>query len=339
MRCAHWTEDGLELVDEKPPPLTPGWVRLRVLANGICGTDVHLFRRELPPLVGNVPGHELVGRPTDGPTQLPESLYAVEPIHWCGGCDDCLAGNRHRCPQLRIFGIQLRGGLAETIDVPRACLHAVDPRVSVLVASLAEPFAVAVRGLHLARLETDSRVLVLGAGTIGLMSALLARDRAAAVAISARHPQQRKLAESLGVTALEESQIDAWAGENAPDVVIETVGGHAETLAEATRSCRAGGRIIVIGVFSRPMPVNVIELLVKELSLVGSNTYGTTLRGPEFRSAVELLPRYHSELQPLLTHQFPLSSVHEAFRCASQKASGAIKVTVLPGQAGGSEHS
>ena len=59
MRRAKWTETGIELVDEKPGPLPSGWVRLRVLANGLCGSDLHLFRRTLPALVGNTPGHEI----------------------------------------------------------------------------------------------------------------------------------------------------------------------------------------------------------------------------------------------------------------------------------------
>ncbi len=330
MLRACWTKDGLELGEAQPGPLSEGWVRLRVVANGICGTDLHLYRRLLPPQLGNVPGHEVVGQPFDGPADLVEGLYAVEPLHWCGACASCEAGNRQLCERLEVLGIQRPGGLAEWIDVPRQSLHRVAASVAPLVASLAEPFAVCVRAVHRARLESGSRVLVLGAGTIGLLAGLLARDRVQRVAITARHPHQRKAAARLGLKALSETDATLWARSYGPDVVIESVGGQAETLKQAASLCRAAGRIVVLGIFAAECPINSLELVLKELTLIGSNTYGTTPRGSEFAAGVALLSRYQSELEPLLTHQFPLTALHDAFACAEDKASGAIKVTLTP---------
>ena len=70
--------------------------------------------------------------------------------------------------------------------------------------------------------------------------------------------------------------------------------------------------------------------MMKELTIIGSNTYGTGRRGLEFRAAVDLLPRYRSEIEPLLTHRFPLTRVADAFECAANKQTGAIKVTIEP---------
>jgi len=332
MKFARWTETGIELAEGKPGPLPHGWVRLRVVANGICGSDLHMYRRELPPLPGSVPGHEIVGVPLEGPGDLAEALYAVEPQTWCGQCDPCISGDHHLCGEKRIFGIQAPGGLAEWVDLPRLALHAVDRSVPSLVASLCEPFSVSVRAINLARLESSSRVLVLGAGSIGLLVGLLARDRAQRVAITARHPQQKKAASELGLEVLDENSAMGWALNYGPDVIIETVGGRADTMAEAVMLCRAGGRIVMLGVFAGDRPLNLLLLMIKELTLVGSNTYGTTRRGSEFGSGVELLPRYATELAPLLTHQFPLSELEQAFQCAGDKSSGAIKVSVLPGK-------
>ena len=330
MQQARWTADGIELVDVPAGPLPEGRVRLKVLANGICGTDLHLYRRELPPLEGSVPGHEIVGVPIDGPAGLTESLYAVEPRVWCGDCDFCGAGDHHLCPNGTVIGIQDAGGLAERVDVPRPSLHPVDADVPPLVASLAEPLAVSLRAVHLARLEADSRVLVLGGGSIGLLSGLLARDRAARVAITARYPQQAEAARRLGLEPLGESEVEAWSGEFGPDVVIETVGGFADTLAEAVQFCRPGGRVVVLGVFAGERTLNALVLMAKEIRLIGSNMYGSTRRGSEFRAAVDLMPRYRAELEPLQTHQFRLSALNDAFKCALDKRSGAIKVTVIP---------
>ena len=331
MRQARWTENGVEVAEAAPPPLLPDWVRLRVAACGICGTDLHLWRRELQAPVGLAPGHEIAGHPLDGPPGLDDGLYAVEPMAVCGVCDFCVSGRRHLCPSIAIIGVMRSGGLADFVDVPRYALHRVHPSVSPLVASFAEPLAVGVRGVSLANLADDSRVLVIGAGAIGLVSGLLARDRVREVAITARHPQQRDAAKRLGLTVLGEGDVRAWLGDAQPDVVIETVGGHAQTLLDATRWCRPGGRIVVLGIFSKRAELSAYNLATRELEIVGSNLYGMGRRGPQFRAAVDLLPRYATELAGMQTHQFRLDRIEDAFRAASEKQSGAIKVTVVPG--------
>jgi threonine dehydrogenase-like Zn-dependent dehydrogenase len=330
VKQAHWQQDGVALVDVEPPPLPEGWARLRVAACGICGTDLHMLRQHFARMPGVGPGHEMVGYPLDGPAGLADALYAVEPRTWCGECAFCSSGSRHLCARGTLLGVNAPGGLAEFVDAPVASLHAMSGDMQPVVASLAEPFAVCVRAIQLAEIQIGSRVLVLGAGTIGLLTGLLARDRAESVAISARHSHQRAAAKQLGITPLAEDQVAAWALEHGPDVVIETVGGRADTVDQAVRLCRSGGRVVVVGVFAGAGQVNLLLLMAKELAVVGSNTYGTDRRGAEFASAVRLLPRYVSELGPLQTHQLPLDQISEAFATADDKKSGAIKVTLLP---------
>ena len=330
MKQARWTVDGVELFDVDPEALRPGWVRLKVAACGICGSDLHTLHNRMMRFPGASPGHEMVGHPLDGPAGLADTLYAIEPRSWCGDCEFCVQGERHLCTSGQLLGVTAPGGLAEFVDAPAAALHPVPAAVTELVASLAEPLAVCVRALHQAELQLESRVLVIGAGSIGLLAGLLARDRSECVAIAARHPQQRALARELGLLPLAEEEVAAWAAEYGPDVVIETVGGLADTVNQALLCCRAGGRVVVLGVFAEPRELNLLVLVVKELRLVGSNTYGSDRRGAEFGTAVALLPRYADELRRLQTHQFPLARVGDAFVCADDKASGAIKVTLVP---------
>jgi len=198
------------------------------------------------------------------------------------------------------------------------------------VAALTEPLAVAFRGVALGEVDADSRVLVLGAGTIGLAAALLARDRAAEVAITARHAHQAVAAEAIGVTVLGEAEGVAWAKEHGADVVIESVGGAASTLDDAVKACRKGGTIVMLGSFTEPRPLDLSKLMMKELRLQGSFCYGSTRRGSEYAAAAQLTGRYEAELSALTTHQFDLEHVVDAFEAAADKSSGAIKVTVLP---------
>ena len=331
MQRAVWTEDGIEIVTDEPGPLASGWVRLRVEACGICGSDLHFWHGHLRRPVGTSPGHEVAGVVVDGPAELADVRYAVSPNITCGACAFCLTGRTNLCskggPGL---GLGRHGGLAELVDVPLGNLAAIPSGVDAVTASLTEPLAVALRGVGLARVQPDERVLVLGAGTIGLCAALVARDRAAEVAITARHPHQIAAAEQLGVTVLPEAEAGAWGKERRPDVVVESVGGSADTLSEALRAVGRGGRIVVLGTFGRSQPVDMQRLMMKEVALLGSFCYGGGLREPEFATAARLTGRWSAELSALTTHQVPLSAVGDAFTTADDKSTGAIKVTVVP---------
>lgn len=331
MRRAVWTEAGLDVVEEDPGPLEAGWVRLRVEACGICGSDLHFWHGHLRRPMGTSPGHELVGTVVDGPAGLADGLYAVSPNISCGDCAFCRSGRTNLCgrggPGL---GLGRHGGLADLVDAPLANLAPIPDGVDPVTASLTEPLAVTVRGVGLARVEADHRVLVLGAGTIGLCAALVARDRAAEVAIVARHPHQRAAAEQVGVTVLAEGEAVAWGKEHRPEVVVESVGGTADTLTDAVRVVGRGGRIVLLGTFSEPKAVDLQRLMMKEVALLGSFCYGGGQREPEFATAARRTGRWATELAALTTHQVPLAEVASAFGLADDKSTGAIKVTVVP---------
>lgn len=312
-------------------PLEPGWVRLQVAACGICGSDLHWWHGDMPRPLGTAPGHELAGTVVDGPAGLDDVLYAVSPNVSCGTCPFCRVGQTHLCDRAlgRGLGMGADGGLSQLLDVPQTNLAAVttdDP----VVAAITEPLAVALRGVSLGDIGPDSRVLVLGAGSIGLAAALLARDRAGEVAITARHPHQAAVAEAMGVTVLGEHDGVAWAKDRGADVVIESVGGAASTLGDAVKACRKGGTIVLLGSFTEPRPVDLSKLMMKELRLQGSFCYGSTRRGPEYAAAAELTGRHETDLRRMTTHQFDLEHVVDAFETAADKTSGAIKVTITP---------
>ena len=180
MRRAVWTDDGLEIGDGDLGPLTPGWVRLAVEACGICGSDLHFWHGHLPRPIGTSPGHELAGTIVDGPADLADVRYAVSPNVTCGRCEFCTSGRSNLCRRGGYgIGLGRNGGLAEFVDAPTGNLAPIPEGVDAVTASLTEPLAVAIRGVGRAGVSTDSTVLVLGAGTIGLCAALAARDRAA----------------------------------------------------------------------------------------------------------------------------------------------------------------
>ena len=331
MLQAQWTDTGIGLHDVDPGALKPGFVRLRVTACGICGSDLHRYRDTASPLGREVtPGHEFVGTIMDGgDTGLPDALYGVDPWQACGHCDFCLRGRSEGCRNGLLAGVFVPGGLGEFFDAPAANVHAQDPALSSLEASLNEPFAVCVRSIHLAELKLDSRVLVIGGGTLGLICGLLARDFAGRVAVTTRYAHQTEAARRLGVEPVLEADTDAFAADFEPDVVIESVGGSANTIEQAMNAARVGGTVVVQGLFADKVAFDPRTLVFKELHITGSKIYGQGFHGPEFAAATALLPRYRDEIHALQTQQFPLSRVEEAFAVASDRSTPTIKVTVL----------
>jgi L-iditol 2-dehydrogenase len=130
------------------------------------------------------------------------------------------------------------------------------------------------------------------------------------------------------VTVLNEDEAVPWGKEHRPEVVVESVGGNADTITEAVRVIGRGGRIVLLGTFSQPKAVNLQRVMMKEVALLGSFCYGGGDREPEFNTAARLTGRWRDELDALTTHQFPLEDVATAFTTASDKATGAIKVTL-----------
>ena len=182
-----------------------------------------------------------------------------------------------------------------------------------------------------------ARVLVIGAGTIGLLSVLAAKAAGAGeVWLTARHPHQAELGAALGASrVLNESEAEpgalAGVGAEAPiDLVLETVGGSADTLHAAAAALRPGGVVSVLGVFLGDVAVPAFPLLLKEGTLAWSNCYEHRADGSDFADAIALLTAHRDALAPLATASVALDEIARGLELAADKKSGAVKVTVRP---------
>jgi len=341
MRAALCTAPGtFELRQLPRPQVGPGQVLLQVRSCGICGSDLHWFQGQLPPPPVS-PGHEIAGEvaAVDGGTGAlgVGDRVVVEPLVVCGHCPACRVGDYQVCPAVKFLGVSRDGGFAEYVAVPREHLYPLPAELDFAAGALAEPAAVSVHGVRLGHVALGDRVLVLGAGTIGLFCVLAARAAGAAqVAITARYPHQAEMARRLGATHVfattpegDRERAD-FTSECPPDVVLETVGGSGESLNEAIRSVRPGGTVVVLGLFLSQPPCDALSLMLKEVRVVGSFTYGRAGRRSDFTLALELLSANASVVNDLVTHRFELARIGEAFKVAADKKRGAIKVTVTP---------
>jgi len=340
MRAAVASEKHALAVESVPVPEPgPGEVRVRVEACGLCGTDLHLIAGGLTP--GHTPGHEIAGRVDALGAGVAGvavgDRVAVEPLLTCGTCEPCRSGRDSICPQLRLLGVHVAGGFAEHVIVPARRLFPVPPDLDPRLAALAEPVAVVVHGLRRGGFAAHQRVLVLGAGAIGLLTVLAARAAGAQeVLLTARHAHQAALGRDFGATrVLSESEANVRGlmqlGRTTPaDLVVETIGGRADALRGAAWALAPGGTISVLGVFTAPITLDAYPLLVKEGNLAWSNCYARERGRADFEDAVRLVDAERERLSWLLTHAVPLDRIGDAFALASDKKAGAVKITVLP---------
>jgi len=279
----------IELRDVPEPIAAAGEAVVRVHACGICGTDLHYYAGSAPPPRVCL-GHEIVGTVASATAGLAAGEpVVIEPLLACGACSRCRAGEPNLCPKVRVLGSMAPGGLAELVSVPTRTLYRIPKAFDLDLAMLAEPLAVGVHAAHLADIAAGDDVLVLGAGAIGLLAAVAALARGARVTVSARHPHQAAAVRALGAAAIGATP-DAVRERSAtapPDVVLETVGGTADTLDLALEAIRPGGRIVALGMFTRPLTLAPLRFLMKEARLVSSMTYCRHPPRPDFATAAD----------------------------------------------------
>jgi L-idonate 5-dehydrogenase len=313
-------------------------VRVRFAAGGICGSDLHYFGHGrtgsfvvTEPLVL---GHEIAGEVaevSDGVEGLKHGTrVAVNPARFCGHCSACAGGRPNLCENLFFMGSasrtpHMQGGFRDLIDVaPSQCVPVPDS-LPIGHAALAEPLAVCLHAAARAGDLKGRRVAITGAGPIGLLLLLVARDQgAAATVVTDLAKGALDHAERLGASAvLDASDPDALASQ-APDVVFEASGAPS-ALAAAIRVVRRGGTVVQVGNLPAgdlPAPLNLV--MAKEVDLRGSLRFGH-----EFAEAVALIVQGRIDVGALVTSELPLDEAPAAFALAADR-SRSVKVLLRP---------
>jgi L-iditol 2-dehydrogenase len=255
----------LSYEDTADPEPGDGEVVLDVELAGICGSDLHGYRGHpgprVPPLVL---GHEAVGS-VDG------ERYAVYPLVGCGSCERCAAGEDNLCPSWRLLGMHRAGVFAERVLVPRSSLVPLPPGLDPRRAVLAEPLACCVGALAG---SSPERVVVLGAGPIGLLTVFLAARGGAQVRAVDPVASRLQTAHLLGAT-----DFDGPA-----DLVVDAAG-FEQTWAAALEAVRPGGEVVVVGLGSAEGNFPMATLVRRAIRLRGQFAYTRA----EFQQAVDIL--------------------------------------------------
>lgn len=322
------------------PPLLPTSVLIDTKSSGICGSDIHqYFGMWKQPEVKVATGHELSGIVVDAGSNVTDveigDRVCAECFSHCGTCIFCQTGFYNLCDNIHYISSAGPGGFAEYSGLSATSLFKLPDRLSFEEGALVEPLAVAYRSIMQSQLGHNDRVVVLGAGTIGLFSLAVAKSLGIHdVLISAKYEHQARMAEHFGAdhiihiahqdlrqeakTRLKDAGVDA---------VIDTIAVE-QTFNDALAIVRKAGTICVVGGFTSPFNVFLGPIVSKELKLVGSSCYSYSGIMKDFNAAIELIATNRIDVTSIVTHRFTLDEISTAFHVAADKTSQSIKVLI-----------
>lgn len=338
MRFAATIEPGCMTIRRGAfPELRPDQALVRVEAVGLCGSDYHLFDGTHPyacyPLTQ---GHEVVGvidslAPGYQGRRAVGERVAVDPLIPDGTCFACRRGRDNCCANLAVIGVQVPGGLAELIAVGAESLHPLGD-LPTRVAVLAEPVSIGLQTVARGDVHAGDRVVVLGAGPIGLAAVLAASDRGASVLVADRHVNRLEMALRSGATvAVDTSRAELigpvrhFTDGDGPAVIVEATG-DPDLLRTAFDLVAYSGSIVVVGISGLTAEIPVIDFSRKEVQVMGARNSHHAI--PE---AIDLLRRRQREANGWVTHVFDLDNAPDAIAYGSSHPSDVGKIIVRIG--------
>ena len=294
MHALVYTEtQKIEYREEKNPTEKQGESILKIQASGICGSDMHAYHgkddRRIPPLIL---GHEVSGIIQNG--KFKDKTVVLNPLISCEKCDYCKNKREHLCPERTMIGmsrpIKREGGLAELVSVPEKNIYEVPKALDTKEAALAEPAAVALHAVILAEQTlkkslAESKVLVQGAGAIGLLCGLILSKDKNCKNIVLSDPNKKRLDEcSKYLDAKFVNPTDKSIKENDFDLVMDSVGLEVSRQ-QAIHVVSPGGSIVHIGLTQPSGTFNFRKLTIQEITLIGTYCYTNN----DFKNTLNLL--------------------------------------------------
>jgi 2-desacetyl-2-hydroxyethyl bacteriochlorophyllide A dehydrogenase len=305
MQAISITKDHSVSVIEMPLPLADDEVLVKPCACGICGTDLHILRHDFPGTNYPVtPGHEFagyvvaVGQSVKGLRE--GDFVAVDPNVVCGHCKWCRVGRPNLCLSLSPIGVGRPGAAAEFVATPARNVAVVSESLGGPLTALIEPLACVLHAVESSQGVKDRSVLILGGGTMGLLTAIVARHAGAALVVVADPAAgKRSIAKASGI---DEAVDPAVLGPDYFDVVFEAAGVQ-KALEQALALVEKTGVVVQIGVHDEDaqVPILPFKIYEREIKLIGSNSCAD-----KFLAAVDLMPDIKDKAALLLGKSFPV---------------------------------
>ncbi len=319
-----------EVVTLPTPSLSADNVLIRVVASGICGTDIHIFRGEYTGEYPVIPGHEFAGIVEATGEHVSRfqvgDHVAVEPNICCDNCRFCLSNQQNFCEHWQAVGVTRPGGMAEFVTVPEKNTFPIGT-LPFEIGAFMEPLSCVIHGVERIDVQLADHVLLLGAGPIGLLFLQLLRLHGArAVTVLERQAARLQLAEQFAVTELISDFHNV--AENRYDVVIDATG-DTTLMASSINWVRPGGKVLWFGVPPATSSLTFQPQRVFQKGLTIMSTF-TSVRNS--LQAIHLLQAGHVNVLPLISHHLKLSEFEKGIRMIEQGTDAVLKIIILPGE-------
>lgn len=322
---------GLISAKEVPIPVLDDFeVLIKVMSSGICGTDVHIFHGEYLGSYPIVPGHEFSGIVEKVGKQVKRikvgDHVAVEPNIACDNCDNCLENRQNFCVNWQGVGVSKPGGMAEYVKAPEKAVFSIGD-LSFDEGAFCEPLSCVLHGVEQVPLKFGDRVLVLGAGPIGMLLAATAKIRGASSITQVDKNESRlEMAKSYAADFIY-NDLETLKGQFF-DVVIEASGSK-YLLENSLHYAREGGSVLFFGVPRKDLIINLspFEIFSRSLKIIG--TY-TSVRNSI--QAIRLMQSHQIDVRPLINPVLPLEAFGQGIQALDEGRSGVMKVMIRPQQ-------
>ncbi|TSD62891.1 zinc-binding dehydrogenase [Inquilinus sp. KBS0705] len=348
MKAALKTQEGTFEIGEADTPkiAKPDWVVARVKVAGICGTDLRHWKIAEAELTCKIMGHELSGEVIEvGPevkNVKPGDRVVIETLLGDETCEWCNIQRYNICPNLYPVRMKtISQAFAQYVAGPCEKFYKLPDNVSFEEATLLDTFSVCMHAIQLSGIKINDKVVIIGAGCIGLGQLQLAKICGADVLITDKVDSALKVAKELG--ADEVVNIDSedghqrvmeFTGGRGADIVFECAGGSAMpmTLPQAVSFTRIGGKVVVVGGFEKDqkaIELDWAQMQKSEIKLILSASYSYWDIYPEMKMCLDLVAKGKLNARKLITHNFSLDDINEAFDTARNKEeTGAIFVAL-----------
>jgi L-iditol 2-dehydrogenase len=336
MRAAVLDGPGTIVTRDRPVPTPgPGEVLIQVTAVGSCGSDVHYFEHgrigdfvvRSPLVLGHEPTGVVVGHGADATRHEIGTRVSMEPGVPCLHCAQCRGGRYNLCPDMRFFATPpVDGAFSQYVVLNENFAYPVPDSVSDEAAALIEPLSVGVWANRKARVGPGSRVLVTGAGPIGLVAIQTARVFGASeIVVTDVNPRRLAVAAELGATHTVNAATESLAQAGVEADVLLECSGVPQVASDGIRATGRAGRVVLVGMGGDEFPIPVAHVQANEIELTGTFRYANT-----WPTAIAMAAAGEVQLDRLVTHRFGLDEVAEAMTIAKNDPS-TIKPMVYPG--------
>jgi 2-desacetyl-2-hydroxyethyl bacteriochlorophyllide A dehydrogenase len=323
----------LALVERPEPKMGEGEVLVRIRRAGVCGTDFHIFRGKQPFLTyPRVIGHELAGEVVEAPAGSalsPGETVAIIPYLSCMRCIACRHGKTNCCQSIRVLGVHIDGGLCDFLAVPERNVVLVGD-LSVDQAAMIEFLAISAHGVRRAAPGTGDRVLVVGAGPIGMAAVIFAKSRGATVtALDVRADRLAFCREQLGADETVEAgaaagdMLERITGRDFYDLVIDATGNPA-SMERGFGYVAHGGAYVFLGIVQGDLTFSDPEFHKRETTLLASRN----ATREDFEAVLAAIRAGRVPTAALNTHRASLEELPDLFPEWMAPEAGVVKALV-----------